>query len=134
MRWTDGRALIGTGSPFPPVEVAGKQVPISQVNNSYIFPGLALGILVSRAQRVTDAMIMAAARALASLSPARENPEAPLLPPISDARKVSLVIAEAVGKQAIAEGVAEVADQASLQQQLRAYVWEPVYRPYERIL
>jgi malate dehydrogenase (oxaloacetate-decarboxylating) len=134
MRWTDGRGLIGTGSPFPPVEVAGKQVPISQVNNSYIFPGLALGILVSRAQRVTDAMIMAAARALASLSPARENPEAPLLPPISDARKVGLAVAEAVGKQAIAEGVAEVADQASLQHQLRAYVWEPVYLPYERIL
>jgi malate dehydrogenase (oxaloacetate-decarboxylating) len=134
MRWTDGRALIGTGSPFPPVEVAGKQVPISQVNNSYIFPGLALGILVSGAKRVTDAMIMAAARALASLSPARENREAPLLPPISDARKVGLAVAEAVGKQAIAEGVAEVADQASLQHQLRAYVWEPVYLPYERIL
>ena len=134
MRWTDGRGLIGAGSPFPPVEVAGKQVPISQVNNSYIFPGLALGILVSGAKRVTDAMMMAAARALASLSPARENREAPLLPPISDARKVGLAVAEAVGKQAIAEGVAEVADQASLQHQLRAYVWEPVYLPYERIL
>ncbi len=134
MRWTDGRALIGTGSPFPPVEVGGKVIPISQVNNSYIFPGLALGILVSRAQRVTDAMIMAAARALASLSPARENPEAPLLPPIADARKVSLVVAESVGRQAIAEGVANIADESTLNAQLRAYVWEPVYLPYERIL
>ena len=133
MRWTDGQALIGTGSPFAPVEVSGKQIPISQVNNSYIFPGLALGILVSRAQRVTDAMIMAAARALASLSPARENREAPLLPPIADARKVSLVVAEAVGKQAIAEGVAYIADESTLNAQLRAYVWEPVYLPYERI-
>ncbi|HET6168555.1 MAG TPA: NAD-dependent malic enzyme [Terracidiphilus sp.] len=132
MHWTNGRALIGTGSPFSPVEVAGKQVPISQVNNSYIFPGLALGILVSRARRVTDTMIMAAAKALASLSPAREDPEAPLLPPIRDARKVSLVVAEAVGKQAMAEGIAEIASEETLREQLRAYVWEPVYLPYER--
>ncbi len=133
MRWTDGSALIGTGSPFPPVEVDGKQIPISQVNNSYIFPGLALGILVSRSERVTDGMIMAAARALASLSPARENREAPLLPPIAEARKVSLVVAEAVGKQAIAEGVANLADETTLNAQLRAYIWDPVYLPYERI-
>ncbi len=71
LRWTDGRALVGTGSPFPPVEVNGQLVRIAQVNNSYIFPGLALGILVSRATRVSDLMIMAAAKALASLSPAR---------------------------------------------------------------
>ncbi|MGA7858702.1 MAG: NAD-dependent malic enzyme [Terracidiphilus sp.] len=133
LRWTAGRALIGTGSPFNPVEVEGKLVPISQVNNSYIFPGLALGILVSRAKRVTDAMIMAAAKALASLSPAREDKNAPLLPPIADSRKVSLVVAEAVGKQAIAEGVAEIADAATLNADLRAYVWEPIYLPYERI-
>ncbi len=133
MRWTDGHALIGTGSPFAPVDVEGKQIPISQVNNSYIFPGLALGILVSRARRVTDAMIMAAAKALASLSPARQDPDAPLLPPIADSRKVSLVVAEAVGRQAMAEGVAEAADEAAFQAQLRAYVWEPVYLPYVRI-
>jgi malate dehydrogenase (oxaloacetate-decarboxylating) len=132
MHWTHGRALIGTGSPFPPAEIAGKQVPVSQVNNSYIFPGLALGILVSRARRVTDTMIMAAAKALASLSPARQNPEAPLLPPIREARKVSLVVAEAVGKQAIAEGITEIASEAVLREELRAYVWEPVYLPYER--
>ncbi len=133
MRWTNGLALIGTGSPFAPVEVDGKLIPISQVNNSYIFPGLALGILVSRASRVTDAMIMAAARALASLSPARTDRNAPLLPPIADSRKVSLVVAEAVGKQAIADHVTAVAERDSLLEQLRAYVWEPVYPPYERI-
>ena len=87
LRWTDGRALVGTGSPFRPVEVNGKLVRIAQVNNSYIFPGLALGILVSRATRVTDGMIMAAAKALASLSPARIDQNAPLLPPIADSRK-----------------------------------------------
>jgi malate dehydrogenase (oxaloacetate-decarboxylating) len=133
LRWTDGRALVGTGSPSAPVEIDGKLISIAQTNNSYIFPGLALGILVSRARRVTDAMMMAAARALAQLSPARENKNAPLLPPIADSRKVSLVVAEAVGKQAIADGVAEVTDAASLNEKLRAYVWEPVYLPYERI-
>jgi len=133
LRWTDGRALVGSGSPFPPVEVNGKMVRISQVNNSYIFPGLALGILVSRARRVTLGMFMAAAHALAGLSPARLDKNAPLLPPIGESRKVGMVVAEAVGRQAIADGVAEIADPEALQAQLRAYVWEPVYQPYERI-
>jgi malate dehydrogenase (oxaloacetate-decarboxylating) len=133
LRWTDGRALVGTGSPFAPVEVNGRLVRISQINNSYIFPGLALGILVSRARRVTDAMIMAAAKALARQSPACQDRDAPLLPPIADSRKVGLIVAEAVAEQAIAEGVAGIPDAENLKEQLRAYVWEPVYRPYERI-
>ncbi|MDR3772670.1 MAG: NAD-dependent malic enzyme [Terracidiphilus sp.] len=133
LRWTEGRAIVGTGSPFAPVEVNGRLVPIAQTNNSYIFPGLALGILVSRARRVTDAMIMAAAKALAQLSPAREDPNGRLLPPIGESRKVGMIVAEAVGRQAIAEGVSELADEATLKDQLRAYVWEPVYLPYERI-
>jgi len=133
LRWTDGRALVGTGSPFPPVEVNGKLVRIAQINNSYIFPGLALGILVSRATRVTDGMIMAAAKALAALSPARTDKNAPLLPPIGDSRQVSLVVAEAVGGRAIADGVAEPDDQTPFAEKLRGYVWEPVYRPYERV-
>ncbi len=133
MNWTEGRALIGTGSPFAPVEVYGKLVPISQVNNSYIFPGLALGILVSRARCVTDAMIMAAAKTLASLSPSRSDKNAPLLPPISDSREVSFLVAVAVGRQAIAEGLAEIENPKSLEDEIREYVWEPVYQPYERI-
>ena len=133
LRWSDGRALVGTGSPFAPVEVNGKSIRIAQVNNSYIFPGLALGILVSRSKRVTDGMIMAAAKALAALSPARTDKSAPLLPPIAEARKTSLAVAEAVGTQAVADGVAEAVDEASLGDALRAYVWEPVYLPYERI-
>jgi malate dehydrogenase (oxaloacetate-decarboxylating) len=134
LRWTDGRALVGTGSPFDPVEVNGKQIRISQVNNSFIFPGLALGILVSRSTRVSDAMIMASAKALAGLSPTLTDPSAPLLPPIANCRKVSLVVAEAVAKQAIADGTAEAVDDATLRERLRTYVWEPVYQPYERIL
>jgi len=133
LRWTEGRALVGTGSPFAPVEVDGKLVHIAQINNSYIFPGLALGILVSRARRVTDSMIMAAAKALAALSPARADKSAPLLPPIADSRKVGMVVAEAVGRQAMADGVADACDEAAFAERLRAYVWEPEYVPYERI-
>jgi malate dehydrogenase (oxaloacetate-decarboxylating) len=133
LRWSDGRALVGTGSPFAPVEVKGKLLRISQINNSFIFPGLALGILVSGSTRVTDAMIMASAKALANLSPALADVEAPLLPPIADCRKVSLVVADAVAKQAMADGVAEPMDEATLRQRILAYVWEPVYLPYERI-
>jgi len=134
LHWTDGRAIVGTGSPFTPVEVNGKLIPIAQTNNSYIFPGLALGILVSRATRVTDAMIMAAAKALAQLSPAREDKNGRLLPPIAQSRNVSKAVAEAVGRQAIADGVGALADEKTLNDQLRDYVWEPVYVPYERLL
>lgn len=133
LRWTEGRALVGTGSPFAPVEINGRTVRISQINNSFIFPGVALGILVARATRVTDGMFMAAARALASTSPTRTDPNAPLLPPVSDARKVSVVVARAVARQAVAEGVAIQISNNALDEKIRSYVWEPVYRPYERI-
>jgi malate dehydrogenase (oxaloacetate-decarboxylating) len=133
LKWTGGRALVGTGSPFAPVEVNGKMVRIAQVNNSYIFPGLALGILVSRARRVTDRMFMAAAKTLASLSPARGDKTAALLPPMADSRKIGLVVGEAVARQAIADGVAEGGGEDTLKDRLLAYVWEPVYLPYERI-
>jgi malate dehydrogenase (oxaloacetate-decarboxylating) len=133
LRWTEGRALVGTGSPFAPVEVNGNEVRISQINNSYIFPGLALGILVSRSTRVSDAMIMASAKALSSLSPTLVDANAPLLPPIADCRKVSLVVAEAVAKQAMADGTAEKVEDETLRENIRAYVWDPVYLPYERI-
>jgi malate dehydrogenase (oxaloacetate-decarboxylating) len=133
LRWTEGRTLVGTGSPFPPVEVNGRPIRISQINNSFIFPGLALGILVSRARRVTENMMMAAAKALAAQSPTISDANAPLLPRISESRRVALAVAESVARQAIADGVSEIPDPATLSDQLRAYVWEPVYHHYERI-
>ena len=133
MRWTNGRALVGTGSPFPPVEIDGRPRRIPQVNNSFIFPGLALGILVSQSRRVTDNMIMAAAKALAGLSPSRGDKTAPLLPPIGDSRKVALVVAEAVAQQARADGTAAIAADAPIPELIRDYVWNPVYLPYERV-
>ena len=131
-KWTDGRALIGTGSPYPPTEVNDKTVQFAQTNNSYIFPGLALGILTSKAKRVSDGMIMAAAKALAALSPMQKNKEASLLPPIADSRAVGLKVAAVVGRQAIAERIAGV-DDKSFEEELHDYVWEPVYRPYVRL-
>src|SRR5271155_2781658 len=86
MDWTEGRALIGTGSPFDPVNVGGKKVHVAQTNNSYIFPGLALGIIASKARHVTDTMVQAAATELTHHLPTQTNKEGNLLPPISDAR------------------------------------------------
>lgn len=132
MDWTQGRALIGTGSPFEPVSVGGKKLPITQTNNSYVFPGLALGIIAVKARRVTDGMIKAATEELVRNLPTLHDKQAGLLPPISEARNLGRLIAKAVGKQAIRDGQAEVSDEAELDRQLEANVWEPVYVPYER--
>jgi malic enzyme len=130
--WTDGRALIGTGSPFGPSKFNGREIHIDQTNNSYIFPGLALGIIASKARHVSDPMIKASAKALAELAPTRQNnKKANLLPPLAGIRSVSLAIAKAVGKQAIQDGLAAV-DEGQFEQELAANVWEPVYQTYER--
>jgi malate dehydrogenase (oxaloacetate-decarboxylating) len=131
MRWTDCRALIATGSPFPPVERNGKQVPVDQCNNSYIFPGVGLGVLAVHARRVTDAMFMAAAKALSELSPVHHDREARLLPALTNIRAVSVAVATAVAKQACKERLAEECDEDTLGARIHANVWEPVYRAYE---
>jgi malate dehydrogenase (oxaloacetate-decarboxylating) len=118
MDWTEGRALIGTGSPFEPVTVGGKKVQIAQTNNSYIFPGLALGIVASNARRVTDTMVKAAAQELVRLLPTQKDKNAALLPPISEARNLGRLIAQAVGRQAIKDGQAQVADENQLNLEL----------------
>jgi len=131
LQWTDGKALIGTGSPFEPVNFAGRDICIDQTNNSYVFPGLALGIVSSRARRVTDAMIMTAARALARLSPVEQDRSGNLLPPMAKSREISRVIAQAVAKQAIAEGLSDLKE-SDVEAAVAANVWEPVYVRYER--
>jgi malate dehydrogenase (oxaloacetate-decarboxylating) len=130
--WTEGRALIGTGSPFEPVSIWGKKVRVDQTNNSYIFPGLALGIIASKAKRVTDTMVMAAAKELARLVPTQKDKTASLLPSLSDSRQLSRLIAKAVGRQAIQDGQAQIAGEDNLDRELQANIWEPVYVPYER--
>jgi malate dehydrogenase (oxaloacetate-decarboxylating) len=130
LKWTDGRALVGTGSPFAAVNWNSREVPIDQTNNSYIFPGMGLGILSVEARRVTDTMFMAAAKCLAELSPARRSKSGRLLPPVSELRAVSFAVAKAVALQAIKDDVADPLDEQSLEFRIRANVWEPAYLPY----
>jgi malate dehydrogenase (oxaloacetate-decarboxylating) len=130
IRWTEGRALIGTGSPFAAVPWQGRNIAIDQTNNSYVFPGMGLGIIAVSARRVTDAMFMTAAKCLAALSPARSGRPERLLPPISEIRSVSVAIARAVALQAIEDGVAEPLDERTLEAGLRSTIWQPVYLPY----
>jgi len=132
MDWTGGRALIGTGTAFPPINVRGKKVHIAQTNNSYIFPGLALGIVASKARRVTDSMIKAAAQELVRHLPTRNDKEASLLPPLSEARRIGFEIACAVGKQAIEDGQSQLHGMKDLRRALRAEIWDPVYVRYVR--
>ena len=130
LKWTEGRALIGTGSPFAAVKWNDREVPIDQTNNAYIFPGLGLGILSVDARRVTDRMFMAAAKTLTELSPARSGKSERLVPPISDLRAVSWAVAKAVAIQAIKDGVACEFDEQVLESRISGNIWEPMYLPY----
>lgn len=130
IRWTDGRALVATGSPFAPVNYGGRKIPIAQCNNVYIFPAMGLGVVASAARRVTDAMMLAAARALATNSPALKGSSAPLLPPLTDLRRVAAKIALAVGIQAQKDGVAAKLDQDELSQRVTVTQWTPNYPSY----
>ena len=128
IKWTEGRAIIGTGSPFLPFDYEGKTYHFAQTNNSYIFPGVGLGTLAVGAKRVTDAMFLAAARALAELSPAKAKPGDRLLPTLDRMREVSSHIAVAVAKQAMAEGLAPKLDDAAIKAAIKAKVWSPEYK------
>jgi len=132
LAWTEGRALIGTGSPFAPVDYDGRTVTIDQTNNSYIFPGVGLGILAASARRVTDTMFMAAGRALADLSPTKADKKGRLLPPVHRLREVSVAVATAVARQAQADGVADSCSPDGLAMRIAANIWEPQYRPYRK--
>ena len=129
--WTGGRALIATGSPFEPVDYDGTVYQIAQANNALIFPGLGLGVTVSRARRVSDGMLAAAADALAGLSDAA-TPGAAVLPPVTSLRDVSAAVAVAVARAAQAEGLSDVRPD-NLAEQVRQAMWEPVYPKVEPI-
>ena len=127
IRWTGGRALVATGSPFPPVRLAGRIIPVGQCNNVYIFPALGLGVVAARALRVTDGMILAAARALAENSPAKRDPVACLVPDLEDLRGVAVDIAVAVGLEAQRAGVAPETTPEILRRRVIANQWSPAY-------
>ena len=127
IRWTEGRALVATGSPYAPVSYGGRTIPIAKCNNVYIFPAIGLGVVAAGASRVTDGMIQAAARALGESSPALGDPSAPLLPRLADVRKVAAQIATAVGLEAQRAGVAPRTSEAELRERVTATQWTPGY-------
>ncbi|TDO06137.1 MULTISPECIES: NAD-dependent malic enzyme [Halomonas] len=132
IRWTDGQALVATGSPFPPVEYGGRRIPIAQCNNAYIFPGIGLGVVAAGARRVTDAMLMASSRALAREAPLVKQGVGALLPPLSNIRELSKAIAFDVAAQAQGEGVALKTNGIKLREAIERNSWTPVYRRYRR--
>lgn len=132
LRWTSGKALIATGSPFAAVDMGSRHFEIAQCNNSYIFPGLGLGVIAAKAKRITDTMLMAASRALANTSPIVKDGEGALLPPLSSIREVSKIIALAVFKQAVEDGVAMPIPEELMLEKIEANFWSPHYREYRR--
>ncbi|KAI1809961.1 malic enzyme [Poronia punctata] len=145
LRWTDGKALVATGSPFEPVKGPwgedGKEVTVKvgECNNSVVFPGIGLGAVLSRTRLLTDKMLVAAVRGLADLSPALKDNTAPLLPGVDVVRDVSVRVAREVVKCAVEEGVADEGldipahNDKELEEWIRVQMWEPVYRPLRRV-
>jgi len=127
IRWTDGRALVATGSPFAPVAYGGRHIPVAQCNNVYIFPAVGLGLVAARARRVTDGMMVRAARALAENSPALKDPDGSLLPPVKHLRRVAVEIAIAVGLEAQRAGLAPATTPDELRERVVAAQWTPAY-------
>ena len=127
IRWTDGRALVASGSPFAPVSYNGRKITIAQCNNVHVFPAMGLALVASRARRVTDAMLQAAARALAANAPALKDPSASLLSSLKDSRRVARDIACAVGVQAQKDGVAPKVSEDELRRHVSETQWTPAY-------
>jgi malate dehydrogenase (oxaloacetate-decarboxylating) len=125
LAWSDGRALIATGSPFAPVSHAGDLHAIGQANNVFVFPGLGLGTIVPEARAVSDRMVLAAARTLGELVPAGA-----LYPPIAALRQVSRAVALAVAREAIRSGLADAQAGETLEPDIDAAMWWPAYVPY----
>lgn len=133
MEWTQGEAIVATGSPFGSVEYDGRQFDISQCNNSYIFPGIGLGVISAKASRITDEMLMVASMTLAELVPESSNPTVGILPPLTSLTDISKKIAFAVGRVAQAEGWALQTSEEELKGHIERNFWVPEYREYRRV-
>ncbi|MGZ4144610.1 MAG: NAD-dependent malic enzyme [Actinomycetota bacterium] len=129
LRWTDGRAIVATGSPFPPVEWNGETRIIGQANNAFVFPGVGLGTLVASARAVTDGMFLAAAHAFANFVPDERLAAGAIYPSQQDLRKASKVVAAAVLRRARDEGVGLPFADEDVEPAIEAAMWEPAYAP-----
>jgi malate dehydrogenase (oxaloacetate-decarboxylating) len=136
-QWTKGKALVATGSPFPPVKYEGKEYEVAECNNSTCFPGIGLGCVLSRSKLLSDKMLVAAVKALAAQSPALKDPDKGLLPDVVNVREISVHIARAVIRQAVEEGLATEKDIPSedeeLEEWIRDQMWDAVYRPLKLV-
>jgi malate dehydrogenase (oxaloacetate-decarboxylating) len=133
IEWTDGEVIIATGSPFKPIEYKGKTYPIAQCNNSYIFPGIGLGVLASKARRISDDMLRVASETLAAASPLANTGKGGILPPLTQLAELSKEIAFAVAKMAMQQGYALEMDDERLKRKINANFWKPEYRQYKRV-
>ena len=124
---TEGKAVMSTGSPFDPVHYDGRDFPIAQCNNSYIFPAMGLGVRAANARRVSDEMFMVAAIALKEFSPAMKDPQGDLLPPLEDLRKLARHIAIAVAKKAQEQGLADKTSPEDIERRVDEKMWQPSY-------
>lgn len=127
IKWTLGKALVATGSPFTNVDFEGRSIRIGQCNNAFIFPGVGLGIVAAKARRVTDSMFVVAARALSKLAPSRKDPSAPLYPVLEDVRKASFDVAVAVANEAKRLGLADIVPTDGYEKIITEKMWKPAY-------
>ncbi|MBI4866669.1 MAG: NAD-dependent malic enzyme [Candidatus Wallbacteria bacterium] len=130
LEWSDGRALVATGSPFPAVDLNGRKVRIGQANNAFIFPGVGLACVATRAKRVTQGMFRAAAAALAETVTEKDIAEGSLYPPASRIREVARKVALEVAKEVFHEGLGGVAKPRELNRLIDSVIWYPEYLPY----
>ncbi|KAJ8655459.1 hypothetical protein O0I10_008953 [Lichtheimia ornata] len=133
-KWTKGKVFVATGSPFDPVEYNGDKYAVAECNNSFVFPGIGLGCVVSQAKHCTDPMIFAAANAISECSPSTQSKDRKhsLLPDVKDAREVSVQVAIAVAKKAIELGEAKALPK-DIEATVRDFMWEPRYADYELV-
>lgn len=133
IKWTDAKAIIATGSPFPDVYYNGRWLRVAQSNNALAFPGIGLGAIAIKAKRISENMLWAATNALAECSPVVQDKMSPLLPKLSETKIVSLRVATAVAKAAIADGLCHAHDNAEVKKLIKQLIWQPYYYPYQKI-
>lgn len=132
LEWTKGKALIATGTAFPPIQYLNHNVPIAQCNNALVFPGIGLGVLAVGAKRLSKDMIIAAAQTLCQFAPSKQDSFLPLLPALDNAQLVAKEIAQAVAQSAINSGLAQKNQTADLKQIIEDMYWEPEYLPFRK--
>lgn len=133
LQWTDGKAIIATGSPFANVIYQDKSYRIAQSNNAFAFPGIGLGAIISKAKHITDDMLWAATQALSQCAPIQQDKMSPLLPKLSEVRMVSLTVAAAVAEKAKEQGLAQIPEHTDLKEKIMNTTWEPHYCPIVKI-